>query len=176
MAFRAFDQLIAQPQQSLMPRQRQRKTDLRQIRQLVQQHTHQPGFRTVTQWIFHRQQAKTLDQLPGQGRHFQHPATAVRPFTIFPAHIEAAHLGPHRGHDLVFKVRRNPDPPLRRRKETALGGVHTENTADGIGKLHPVVAMRRCPRTGIEAFRPRDTADAAMRSGPEWSVRGKVVR
>jgi hypothetical protein len=36
---------------------------------------------------------KLLDQFTGQWRHFQHPATPVRPLAILATHIEAAHLG-----------------------------------------------------------------------------------
>ncbi|MCY1456292.1 hypothetical protein D9M71_735020 [compost metagenome] len=54
----------------------------------------------------------------------------------------------------MIEIRRNPDSPLGRREETALGGVHPEHTTDGIGKLHPVVSMGRRPRPGIEALHP----------------------
>ncbi|MNL40499.1 hypothetical protein D3C87_1628520 [compost metagenome] len=137
-----------------MAGQRQGKSDFRQRRQLIQQHTHQPRFLTVTLRILHRQQTKTLDQLPGQRCHFQHPTTPIGPLAILATHVQAAHLGAHRCDDLMIKIRRNPDPPLRRREETAFGGVHAENAADGVGKLHPVMAMGRRPRTCIEALHP----------------------
>ncbi|MNL24209.1 hypothetical protein D3C87_1456330 [compost metagenome] len=157
-----------------MTRQRQGKRHLRQTRQLIQQHIHQPRFLAVTLWVFHRQQTKMLDQLPGQRRHLEHPAPRVRPCAILAAHVEAAHFGAHRSHHLVFEIRWNPDAPLRRRKETALGGVYAKNAADRVGKLHPVVAMGRCPGTGIEAFHPGEQRAGQCRQRRNRPLEGKL--
>ncbi|MNC41195.1 hypothetical protein D3C75_899500 [compost metagenome] len=149
------EQFVAQLKQAWMLRQRQGKAHLRQGLQLVQQHRHQPRFSAVAFGVVDRQQTELLDQLARQWRDFQHPALPRCPASFLTAHIQAAHLGLHRGHHLVFNPRRNPDAPLRRREVAALGGVHPQHTTDRVGELHPVMLMTWRPGAGPEAFRPR---------------------
>ncbi|MNG08804.1 hypothetical protein D3C84_921880 [compost metagenome] len=71
---------------------------------------------------------------------------------------------------MVFQVGRDPDAPLWRGKEATRCGVYAENTADGVGKLHPVMTMGLRPGTGAQALdtgvqRPRQlrqVGDAAF--------------
>ncbi len=55
----------------------------------------------------------------------------------------------------MFQLRRNPDRPLRRGEEAALGGMYAEHAADGVGKLYPGVPVARGPGAGAQAFGAR---------------------
>ncbi len=76
----------------------------------------------------------------------------------------------------MLEIRRNPDAPLRRRKETAFGGVHTENAADGVGKTAPNRDDAAASTNQRSDFPPAHTTGAATPLAPESFARGKVVR
>ena len=52
----------------------------------------------------------------------------------------------------MLGISRDPYPPLRRGKVTAVACVHAEYAADGIGELYPVVLVASGPGAGAKAF------------------------
>ena len=120
--------------------QGQHQVDLRRLGQLVEQDLHQSSLGAVF-LVFHRHLAEAADQFAQQVADPEHVASRLRPGGDAAIEVQAAHFRARRAEHPVRHAGGDPHGPLRRRDEAPGAGLHLEHPLNGVGQLHPGMAV-----------------------------------